>query len=1061
MNQNEVFRKLYEHLNAAQKQAVDTLEGPVMVIAGPGTGKTQILGARIGKILQETDTDPGNILCLTYTDAGAIAMRRRLMSFIGPDAYKVNIYTFHAFCNDIIQDNLSLFEKTSLDPVSVLEQIQYLKLLIDSFPKNHPLKRFRSDAYYDVQNLRSLFSTMKREGWTPAFIEQKIVEYLAAIEESALYRYKKNGKDYKKGDRKRAELDKEKEQMEKLLAAAREFEPFQKLMYSKSRYDFDDMINWVIRAFSENELLLRRYQEKFLYILVDEYQDTSGTQNRLVELLINFWDKPNVFVVGDDDQSIYRFQGASMNNMMDFAARYQKDLLTVVLTDNYRSTQPILDISKTLISANTERLVNRMEGLNKELLSSHERNRYLTHLPVIREYDSERLEMVDIVSRVEELLRQNVLPGRIGIIYKENKYGEELLQYFKLKKLPVYSKRSINLLRDPLINKILLLFSYLATEHDIPFSGDEMLFEILHADWFHIPAIDIATLTAEVGQKQYTPQKTSLRRWLSDKSNQPVRDLFSQPLNPRLVSAGRILESLISQVSNTTLQSLLECILRETGILNETMQSPKKIEMLQVLTGFFDFIKEETRRNPSMNLQELVTHIELMDKEAIPLPLIEVNGHADSVNLLTAHGSKGLEFEYVFIAGSNAHYWEKKRKPASAFHYPITLFLPKVGEADYDELVDRYISLEKDRDNEELRRLFYVAITRAEIHLAISYSRFRNDGKDAEPSVFIEELRSGFGLDTEKPEVPAHAIADFQFLLLNGEHAPEIERMEMDFVNRLLDNFQMNVTALNNFLNCPLEFYYKNLLRIPSPKNENTEFGSAVHYALEQLFRNMQDNDNHFADIHFFLSAFEWYMNRHRESFTAEQFARRMEYGHIILPEYYQRYLHSWNKIVSIERSVRNVAIQGVPLKGKLDKLEFDGKLVNVVDYKTGNPDKAKPKLGRPSDKDPHGGDYWRQAVFYKLLLDQQSKRDWQVVSSEFDFVEPDNKKNYHKIKLIITPGDTERVTRQITDSWQKIQNHAFYTGCGKEDCHWCRFVKTNQLDVAAITEDEEEHSSL
>ena len=221
MNQNEVFRQLYQHLNAAQKQAVDTLEGPVMVIAGPGTGKTQILGARIGKILLETDTDPGNILCLTYTDAGAIAMRRRLMSFIGPDAYKVNIYTFHAFCNDIIQDNLSLFEKTSLDPVSVLEQIQYLKLLIDSFPRNHPLKRFRSDAYYEVQNLRSLFSTMKREGWTPAFIEQKIGEYLAAIEESESYRYKKNGKDYKKGDKKRADLDKEKEQMDKLLAAAR------------------------------------------------------------------------------------------------------------------------------------------------------------------------------------------------------------------------------------------------------------------------------------------------------------------------------------------------------------------------------------------------------------------------------------------------------------------------------------------------------------------------------------------------------------------------------------------------------------------------------------------------------------------------------------------------------------------------------------------------------------------------------------------------------------------------------------------------------------------------
>ena len=1061
MSQNEVFNKLYQKLNPEQKLAVDTLEGPVMVIAGPGTGKTQILGARIGKILVETDTDPGNILCLTYTDAGAVAMRRRLLGFIGPDAYKVNIYTFHAFCNDIIQDNLSHFEKTSLDPVSVLEQIEYLKLLIDSFPKNHPLKRFRSDAYYEVKNLRSLFSTMKREGWTAAFIEKKIDEYLDAIEESDFFKYKKNGPGYRKGDKNQNKLEEQRERMERLRAAANEFEPFQQMMRKKSRYDFDDMINWVINAFTENEQLLRRYQEKYQYILVDEFQDTSGTQNRLVELLMNFWDKPNIFVVGDDDQSIYRFQGASMNNMLDFTDKYRKDLLTVVLSHNYRSTQPILDISKALIGFKSERLVNQVKGLNKDLISSNEQNRQLTELPVIREYETERMEMIDIVTRVEDLITQGTQPGRIAIIYKENKYGEELLQYFKLKNLPVYSKRSVNLLRDPLVNKILLIISWLATEHEIPFSGDEMLFEILHAEWFHIPAIEIAALTAEVAQRQYTPQKTSLRKWLSDKGNQPAPDLFAPAPNDRLTSAGRILESLISKVSNNTLQSLFECIFRETGILNEIMNSSKKPEMLQVLTAFFDFIKEETRRNPSMGLKQLVTHLELMDKEEISLPLIEVSGRTDSVNLLTAHGSKGLEFEWLFIAGTNAHYWEKKKKPANAFHYPISMFLPKVQDEDYEALLEGFLANEKEKDSEELRRLFYVALTRAETHLSISYSRFRNDGKDAEASVFVEEIRAGFNLETEKPILSKQIVSGFQLLLLQGEHAPEIERAEFDFVKRLLENFQMNVTALNNFLKCPLEFYYKTLLRIPSPKNENTEFGSAVHYALEQLFRNMQENNNQFAGILFFLNAFDWYMNRHRESFTSEQFLRRMEYGHIVLPEYYNKYVHSWNKIVSIERTVRNVAIRGVPVKGKLDKLEFDGKLVNVVDYKTGNPENGKKKMVPPSDKAPNGGDYWRQAVFYKLLLDQQAQHGWQVLSAEFDFIEPDNKKNYRREKLQISPEDEAIVIRQITETWEKIQKHDFYTGCGKEDCHWCRFVKTNYLDVSVFPPDEEEHASL
>src|SRR5579875_774913 len=167
------FKEEYNRLNDQQRKAVDQIEGPVMVIAGPGTGKTQILSARIGKILlSDAHIEPNNILCLTYTEAGVVAMRRRLSQFIGPDAYKVNIYTFHAFCNDVIQDNLSLFEKTALDPISDLERIELLKELIDGFPKDHPLKRYRGDVYFEINSLQSLFSLMKREGWPPDHICQ-------------------------------------------------------------------------------------------------------------------------------------------------------------------------------------------------------------------------------------------------------------------------------------------------------------------------------------------------------------------------------------------------------------------------------------------------------------------------------------------------------------------------------------------------------------------------------------------------------------------------------------------------------------------------------------------------------------------------------------------------------------------------------------------------------------------------------------------------------------------------------------------------------------------------
>src|SRR5215475_61793 len=224
------FEDEYRKLNEQQRLAVDSVEGPVMVIAGPGTGKTQILAARIGKILLETDTAPGNILCLTYTDAGTIAMRRRLLSFIGPDAYKVAIHTFHSFCNDIIQENLPLFEKTALEAISDLERIQPFKQLIDGFPKNHPLKRYRGDVYFEMGNLQSLFSTMKREGWAPGFIHQKIDEYIESLPGREEYIAKRATKDFKKGDLRTDKIEEERDRMSKLRAAVGEFDRFQELM---------------------------------------------------------------------------------------------------------------------------------------------------------------------------------------------------------------------------------------------------------------------------------------------------------------------------------------------------------------------------------------------------------------------------------------------------------------------------------------------------------------------------------------------------------------------------------------------------------------------------------------------------------------------------------------------------------------------------------------------------------------------------------------------------------------------------------------------------------------
>jgi DNA helicase-2/ATP-dependent DNA helicase PcrA len=1038
------FEEEYNRLNDQQRKAVDQVEGPVMVIAGPGTGKTQILSARIGKILlSDSQVEPNNILCLTYTDAGVVAMRRRLTQFIGPDAYRVAIYTFHAFCNDVIQDNLGLFEKTSLDPISDLERIELMKELIDGFGKDHPLKRYRGDVYFEINHLQSLFSLMKREGWSADFICKKIDEYIHDLPNREEYICKRATKEYRKGDVRWDRIEEQKEKMERLRAACNEFTKFQQLMRQRSRYDFDDMINWVIEAFETNESLLRTYQEQFQYVLVDEYQDTSGSQNKIVQLLINYWDRPNVFVVGDDDQSIYRFQGANVENMLQFADGYRKDLLTVVLVNNYRSTQPILNVSKTLIDANNERLVNQIQGLSKELIASNEVIKDIGHLPRICEYETQRDEMITTALQLEMLIREGIPGNAIGVIYRENRYGEELANYLRLKNIPFYSKRSLNILDQPIIQQLLLVLNYLCAEHDIPYSGDEMLFEILHFQWLDIPPIEIAKASMQVSELKFKGNIASLRQWLVEETFKPQTELFEVGPHKKIKEACGIIESLISAVSNETVQILLEKVVREAGFLSFILRHPEKSWLMQLLSAFYDYVKEETRRNPLLTLQDFMNRIQLMRKEGLVLPLVQVSGNEKGVNLLTCHGAKGLEFEYVFFVGNSSNCWEKKRKPFSGFSFPDTLFATQA----------------KGNDIEELRRLFYVALTRAKKYLYICFSDYTNEGKPLEPSMFIAEIQQEHQLPSEKIILEDEARTEFNVLQFEKLVAPEVQHLDDDLVDRIVNGFVMSATALSNYLRCPLGFYYQNIIRIPSPKNEAAEFGSAIHHALEQLFLKMRKNNNVFPVVDDLLNDFTWFMRRHRESFTKEQFARRTEYGIDILTNYYNSYVTRWNKIVTVEMNIRNVMLDEIPLKGKIDKIEFDGKNATVIDYKTGDPEKSGDKLARPGSKQPAGGDYWRQAIFYKLLIDLNPK-DWNVSAVEFDFVEPDRKKNYQQKRIDISSVDIDIVKEQIKDVWMKIQRKDFYTGCGKEECHWCNFVKNNKLAIALHELKEEEEES-
>lgn len=1039
MHQKEQFDKIYAGLNEQQKRAVNTIEGPVMVNAGPGTGKTQILAMRIGRILLETDTNPNNILCLTYTDNGAVEMRNRLLQIVGAPAYNIQIHTFHSFCNQVIQDNLSYFGKLSLELLSDLEEIDLFNKLVDSIEKDNPLKRFRGDVYYEVPRLKALFSLMKKEAWGIQYLTERIDAYIQSLPTREDFIYKRKYKEFNAGDPNPNKIAAETEKMDMLRAAVNLFPRYNAMMAGRNRYNFDDMILWVLEAFEKNKNILLDYQERFLYFLVDEFQDTSRSQNLLLQHLINYWDVPNIFVVGDADQSIFSFQDANVENIIDFEKRYAGEITKINLENNYRSTQVILDVSHQLITNNRVRTVDILN--DKPLITSKTTLHNLQISPAIVEYPNTTHEAMDIALQIEHLLKTGVSGKDIAVIYRNHAQVEQIAAILENKSIGVNTRKNVDILQLPFIRNIISILSWIDKEITISYSADDLLFKILHFDFFSAKPGDIARLSMAVNAKNVgrKEDRYSLRRELNELiiSN---GDLFTQPDNS-LKQVSDTLEQLLKETHNLTIQQLMEKIIQKAGVLQNIMQSVEKPWLMQVLNSFFNYIKDSCKKNPDISLHELLYNISIMKKNRIAIPLYKVVAVDEGINLLTAHSSKGSEYGHIFVVGCTDKIWDDSNKGNNRnYTYP-------------DNLLSNHNMAS---DLEESRRLFYVAMTRAKTNLYISYALKDKNNKPLTKSTFVTEILEGMDWKAVPKHVNDEQLVDYLALQFAETARPEIELVEGNYIDQLLKRYSLSVTHLNNYLDCPLKFYYQNLIKVPSAKNENMVFGSAVHFALQRLFEKMKINNEVFPPEETLLEDFNWYMQRNRDSFTPEAFILKIEYGEKILPAYYESHIGNWNKTVSIERNIRNVYVQDVPLNGKLDKLEFNGKMVNVVDYKTGNYDNAKKKLVPPGEKEPNGGDYWRQAVFYKILLDNDKSNDWQATSTEFEFVEPVNDE-YKTEKITVTPEDITTVTHQIKKVWQQIQNREFKIGCAKPGCEWCDFVKTNKLAVALhdLTEDE------
>ena len=1047
-NYEEIFISSFNKLNAEQKKAVETTEGPVMVIAGPGTGKTQILATRILNILRTQEIQAQNILCLTYTEAGAIAMQKRLSKFMGPDAHKIPIHTFHGLCNKIIQENPDKFSKKELRIMDDLDKIELIQELIEALPADSSLKTYQDDAQSTRRDLSMLWEFMQMEGITADEIKNWVAQSVDLESFKLLFPdliYKRKTGDNLPGDVKKAEYEKMIAYWTKAIEGAYMLQEYKRLKQSRGLYEFSDMLEWVANKFETDSQLLLDSQEKYQYILVDEYQDTSGLQNKILMQLISYWgDNPNCFVVGDDDQSIYAFQGAKVSNMLKFEKKFSNTLTTVLLTQNYRSTQQILDTSKNLIDHNQLRLVHQIPGLSKNLEAAGENKNYPNLKPQVKFYVNEFHESVGLAIDIQNLINSGVQANEIAVLYSLNKHAKNVVSALEAKEIDYVIHRPINILDEPLIQHLLNWLEYLGLELGTPNAGEHLIYRLLLSPLYKINTFEINQLSVEIyKQKRESEEKQqvhySWRSHIKHLIDKPIQgNLFGNPPSKALTELWQNIENWIREASFLTVPQLIAQLYSEGNYLSFALENNDMEWTLEVLQTFLSFAEKQNAKNPNMGIGDFISIIKQMQANKLNIPVEKRIGITTGVQLITAHSSKGLEFEHVFIIRANRDDWEK----SESGRIPYRL---KPLAQHYRAVLENTASAEE--EFEERRRLFYVAMTRAKKGLSISYNQYKiTESKTSEqlPSAFVEECALLESPLENTSNIPAEDLLFTKKQELARTSKPVLPFNRLDWIKNRLQNFTFSPSSLYAIHECGMKFYFNTLVRVPDVPGPATSYGTAVHNALKEWLDAWQNRKHWFNELEL-LHQFELEIRRLRYAFNEKQFQLRLQQGKDNLPLYYQQRSSVFKNegLTHFEKNLSSV-IEGVKISGRLDKMVFNGKNVTIVDYKTGKPANSQKKLGKPklenSDKLPNS--YWFQLGIYQLMINAQVEKNWICEKAIIDCVDKDEKGDYPQFEVRFSDDENQFLREWIKQGQLKLQNLGFLEGCGKADCYWCNFAK-------------------
>ena len=927
-------------LDKNQLAAVKHSKGPLLIIAGAGTGKTTVITQRINSLIVKKNVSPSSILALTFTEKAAFEMQERLDVLLPYGYVNLWIHTFHSFCDRILRTEAHTI---GLDPnYKLISESESILLL--------------------QQNIFDLGLKIYRPLGNPTKFLEAILQHFSRLKDEDI-----THEEYLKWATKQKSSEKK-----QYMELAKAFRAYEKLKNKQSVMDFSDLISNTLLLFRKRRNILKRYQDQFKFILVDEFQDTNYAQNELAILLAG--DDKNISVVADDDQSIYRFRGAAVSNVLQFKKNFPKGKI-ITLINNYRSTQAILDASYQLIQHNNPNRLEVVEKIDKKLKSHSEAKE---KEPILIHKQRSEDEADEIAKTIKEL--ENTYEDRdIAILVRANNHAQLITTALQRHKIPYQFLGPGYLFQQEEVKDLIAYLTLLTN-----LSDSVSLFRVLSMSIFNISNVELNYLLNFAKKKNLTLFET-----LYD-----LRQKFlKQETVQKLENFRKMVEKHLEKSKKEQAGQILYYFLIDSRLFEmfQKIDSVKKERAAQNVAKFFDRIKNFEMERTDSNIFTLSEWLNLMMQMGDSPTAADIDiRDRNAVNILTVHSSKGLEFKVVFLANLVSDRFPTRER-AEKIPLPSGIIKEK-------------LSKDTDYHLEEERRLFYVGMTRAKELLYFTAADYYAEGKRTKKlSPFIYEALPKLEEKEKVLQKTQQLSLTAVMSLYEKDEAEEEEKQSLKITHITYSNLQM-------FDICPLHYKAKVIFNIPTPIAPVQSFGISLHSALYEFYKSVQEGQIPTLGEFKNILKKEWIS----DGYTSRKYEKeRFLQAASIIKQFYKTDCNPPVKPLGIELPFSFILRNGVKVSGKIDRVDKKGKGIEIIDYKTGEDNPKADKAHK------------LQLAIYALaatrVKDKILNSNPKDITLTLHFLEKNTKKS-----MSFTKGDLEDFENELIEKIAEIENSDF-----------------------------------